>query len=134
MSITTDRLALLGIADVEYDTVTVPEWGGAEIRVRGISAAERENLLKGSVTVEGKVKKFDPPAMRVKIVALAVVDESGTRVFTDADVPALGKKSAAAIDRIADVALRLAGISDDEDDDSAGKDSPATSDAGSHSD
>lgn len=131
MPITFDRNALLGIADTTYEEVDVPEWG-VTLRVRGIGAAEREALLKGSVTVEGKVRKFDPPEMRVRIVALAVVDEDGKRVFNDGDMAQLGRKSAAAIDRIADVALRLAGLGDDDASD-AGKGSPATSDAGSAS-
>lgn len=126
MALLTDSSAILACDDDTFATVDVPEWGG-EVRVRSIGAAERENLLRSSVTMEGKSRKIDTPVMRVKIVWLAMVDEDGKRLFTKpAELEALGKKNAAAIDRIADVALRLAGITDDTGDDTDPK-SPSLS-------
>jgi DNA-binding protein len=135
-----NRDAILGAMDVETEDVYVPEWKGT-VRVRSISAAEREKLMKGSFVIEGRgkntVRRFDAPTMRVKLVSLAVIDPEGNRVFTEFDVSALGKKNAKAVDRIADVANRLAGIDDDvtEDDETddeeltvEGKDSETTSD------
>jgi len=43
-----------------------------------------------------------------------VVDENGKRLFRYADVEALGQKSAAALDRIFDVAMSLSGMRDEE--------------------
>jgi hypothetical protein len=117
MALLTNPQAILDHDDDQYAEVEVPEWGGS-VRVRSIGAAERENLLRSSVTVEGKSRKIDTPVMRVKIVWLSVVDESNKRMWTTkAELEALGQKNAASIDRIADVALRLAGITDDTDDD-----------------
>lgn len=117
MALLTNPQAILDYDDDQYAEVEVPEWGGS-VRVRSIGAAERENLLRSSVTVEGKSRKIDTPVMRVKIVWLSVVDESNKRMWTTkAELEALGQKNAASIDRIADVALRLAGITDDTDDD-----------------
>jgi hypothetical protein len=48
--------------------------------------------------------------IRAKLVALTVVDEDGNRIFSDEDAEALGKKSAAALDRIFAVAQRLSGL------------------------
>jgi hypothetical protein len=104
---------ILAIDDGATETVWIPEWK-TSVRVRSISAAERENLMRGSVVIEGKTRRFDAPQMRVKLAALAMVDADGKRMFSNHQVEALGKKSAKAIDRIADVAMRLAGMEDDE--------------------
>jgi hypothetical protein len=48
--------------------------------------------------------------IRAKLVALTVVDEEGNRIFSDSDASALGKKSAAALDRVFEVAQRLSGL------------------------
>jgi hypothetical protein len=40
-----------------------------------------------------------------------MIDESGKRLFPDADVRELGKKSASALQRVFEVAQRLSGLS-----------------------
>lgn len=107
-----DAAAILALDDIDTETVWIPEWK-TSVRVRAISAAERENLMRGSVVIEGKTRRFDAPQMRVKLAALAMVDADGKRMFSNFQVEALGKKSAKAIDRVADVAMRLAGMEDD---------------------
>ncbi len=52
--------------------------------------------------------------IRAKLVALTVVDEQGNRIFKDEDVKWLGNKSAAALDRIFEVAQRLSGLRDED--------------------
>jgi hypothetical protein len=42
------------------------------------------------------------------------VDEDGKRVFTEAEVKALGAKSARALDRLFDTARRLSGLGDED--------------------
>ena len=42
---------------------------------------------------------------------MSMVDAQGQRLFSEADVAALGKKSAAALGRVYDAAARLAGLS-----------------------
>lgn len=118
------RDAILGAVDTEYQTVDVPEWGG-QVRVRSISAAERERLMKLSVVTEGRgakqTQRFDMPTFRVKLAALSMVDDDGRRLFTDDDMAALGRKSARALERVSDVALDLAGVQDDTKDDEGPK-------------
>ena len=41
------------------------------------------------------------------------MDESGDRIFTDKDITALGKKSAAALDKVFSAARELNGFGDD---------------------
>ena len=52
--------------------------------------------------------------VRAKLVARSVVDESGARVFDDADVLKLSDKSAAGLQRVFEVAQRLSGLSDED--------------------
>src|SRR5262245_57716358 len=52
--------------------------------------------------------------LRAKIVARCIVDEDGARLFTAADVAALGEKSGEAIDRIFEVAATLSGMTDED--------------------
>lgn len=125
------RDLILAASDVEYQDVDMTREWGCWVRVRSISAAERERLMKGSVVIEGKGKsakrRFDMPTFRVKLTALAMVDENGTRLFSEDDVFVLGKKSAKALEKVADVATELAGLQDDTDEDDEEDDDSLTS-------
>ena len=69
------------------------------------------------------VQKKNKPNMqnvRARFAVLTICDDKGVRVFTDADAAELGKKSAAALDRVFAVAQRLNGFSQDDAEDLAG--------------
>jgi hypothetical protein len=51
---------------------------------------------------------------RAKLASLLVCDEDGKRLFTDADISRLGKKSAAALHEIWQAGTRLLSITDSE--------------------
>ena len=82
----------------------VPEWDGT-VRVRGLSAQEAEEI--GNLVSRGKAENI-----AARIVALAIIDEHGNRVFGDGDVERLGHASFAAIRRIRDAAQVLSGLID----------------------
>ena len=105
--------AILSANDLVTEDVEVPEWGGT-VRVRAISGTERDTFEQTIVTRRGKNVQTNLANIRAKMVALCVVDESGQRLFNDSDVAALGKKSAAALDRVFTVAQRLAGLTDED--------------------
>ena len=52
--------------------------------------------------------------MRAKLVAASVRKADDSRVFTDGQVEALGKKNAAALQRVFRVSQRLSGLAEDE--------------------
>ena len=54
----------------------------------------------------------DVANLRAKLVARSVVGDDGEPVFTQQDVAALGELSAAALDRVFEVASRLSGLSE----------------------
>ena len=58
--------------------------------------------------------------MRARMVAYCVVDEEGERMFTDADIVQLGRKSAAALERVAKAAQKLSGMGNEATEEAAG--------------
>lgn len=113
------------------EVVAVPEWGG-DVRVRNLTARERDELEASVYQGEGRERRANMRNLRARLVALACVDEQGARLFSDDDVALLGEKSAAAVDRIFGVAQRLAGLSTKDVEDLAGNSAPGPS-AGSSS-
>jgi hypothetical protein len=107
------REKILGADDLASEDVAVPEWGGV-VRVRCMTGAERDRFEESIVDQRGKKTRVDMGNIRAKLVAATVVDEEGARIFSDRDVEALGKKSAAALNRVFEVAQRLSGITDDD--------------------
>lgn len=106
-----NRDAILKADDLPRELVQVPEWGG-EVWVRTLTGRERDSFE--AETVLYKPRGDSQPNMdalhqtRARLVARACCDEQGARLFSDADVEALAAKSAAALDRLYEVAARLA--------------------------
>lgn len=108
------RDAILNAKDLKHEDVLVAEWGGT-VRVRGLKGTERDEFEQSIVVQDGDGKSHvESKAMRARLCSLTIVNESGTRLFTEDDVADLGGKSAAALERVFDVAMRLAGMSKDE--------------------
>lgn len=94
-----DRSSILNSSDAKLATVECPEWGGS-IQIRAMSGRQRDQF-------EQRAKGQDMTNIRAFVVSLCACDESGKRLFSDADVEALGDKSASALDRIFWEALKL---------------------------
>jgi len=107
------RDEILGADDLKTESVKVPEWGGA-VLVRELTGAERDTWEASVVKTNGTKVTIDSQNMRAKLVALCIVDGDGKRVFTEKDAVKLGAKSAAALDRVVDVARKLSRIGEDE--------------------
>lgn len=104
---------VLGHTEVRYETVPIPEWGPkTAVRVRGLNATERDAFEASLVIGKSGRQSTDLRNIRAKLVALACVTRDGDRMFTMKDVDNIGRVNAAVIDRIYDVASRLAGISE----------------------
>lgn len=102
-----DAASILAVQDAVQETVAVPEWGG-DVIIRGMTGTERdafEALVRPGGTLD--LRNY-----RSRLLVRVLVNESGTRIFTDAQASELGKRSAAVIDRLYDVAARLSGLSD----------------------
>ena len=107
------RDQILRAEDIKTEEVAVPERNG-EVLVRGLTGRERDEFEATLVERRGKKTAMNTANIRAKLVSLCVVDDNGAHMFTHSDVEDLGKKSAAAVSRIYDVAARLSGISDED--------------------
>jgi len=109
------RAEILNANDTQKEKVECPEWGGY-VYVKALTGTERdawENSLFELKPKPGRESEitFKRENIRARFCAISVVDESGTLMFAPADIEALGKKSARALDRIFSVAQRLSGLS-----------------------
>lgn len=117
------RDKILAAADIPSEMVSIPEWN-VEILVKGMSAGERLHLQK--VSYDQKTGQVHMEKMYPDIVVSCCHDpQTGEPIFTDADKEAILSKSSAAVEKIAEVGLRLSGLGKDSQDE-AGKDSSST--------
>jgi hypothetical protein len=93
--------------------VEVPEWGGSVI-VKGMTGQQRDSFEEAITAQRGKDYVVNFRNFRSKLIVRCVVDENGVQLFGPTDVEALGKKSAAALQRVFKVAQKLSGLGDDE--------------------
>jgi hypothetical protein len=107
------RDAILAANDIVTEVVPVPEWGG-EVLVRGLTGLERDAFEASVVEQKGKKTELNLRNVRARFVALSVVDEQGERVFADADVLRLGRKSSRALQRVWEKARELSGLTDED--------------------
>lgn len=115
---------ILGATDITTEIVSVPEWSG-EVKVKGLTGKQR-GAWQQSLRVQRAGKQdVDLTFMNVSLCALCIVDDDDKRMFGDADLLALAEKGAAAIERVAKVAMRLSGL-DEADRDALLKDSKTT--------
>lgn len=105
------REAILQADDLPMEDVEVPEWGGT-VRVRGLTGSERDAFESEIVQLKGKKASINMQNFRAKLVVRSVVDENGKPLFSHQDVRLLGQKSAAALQRVFEVAQRLSGLSE----------------------
>ena len=117
------RDKILAATDIPSEVVRIPEWD-VDILVKGMSAGDRLHLQKVSydqTTGQVHMEKMYPDI----VVSCCFDPESGDAIFTDADKDAILSKSSAAVEKIAEVGLRLSGLGKDANDE-AGKDSSNT--------
>lgn len=103
---TLTREQILAANDSRRELVEVPEWGGS-VYVSVMSGAARDAWEAGLITRDGTPVLTDVSA---KLAAATITDEAGERLFSEADVAELTKRSAAALKRVIDVARRLNGL------------------------
>lgn len=94
------KKAILDAQDKKMIDVEVPEWNGS-VKIRVMTGTERDRFegefVGGSKSVE---------MVRAKLVAKCLCDEDGNRLFTETEVPQLGEKSAAVLDRLFTICMK----------------------------
>lgn len=124
MALTRDEI--LACDDGQIVKVSVPEWGG-HVYVRSMTGEQRdawEAAQIGGTATKPQVKLDN---MRATLAAHTICDEGGKPLFAVKDIPALGKKSAAALERVHTAARKLSRISADDIEELAGNSGGAQS-------
>jgi hypothetical protein len=112
------RDAILKASALKTEEVKVPEWadpgtGADVVIVRELRGRERDEWEASLAVQRGRQMVPDVANMRAKLAARTIIDADGEPVFTQQDVNALGELSAAALDRVFEVASRLSGLQQD---------------------
>lgn len=107
------RDEILNAQDLKTEEIQVPEWFGS-VLVRALTGSERDQFEQAILIRKGKDTTVNLRNARAKLVVMSVVDAAGKRLFSDADVAILGRKSAIALQRVFEAATRLSGISEED--------------------
>ncbi|GGV80494.1 hypothetical protein [Streptomyces thermoviolaceus] len=113
---------ILDADDLPWEDVEVPEWGGT-VRVRGMSGTDRDRFEAAMLSKDMKSVSKDTALerYRARLAAACLVDDTGKRLFrSDAEIKRLGEKSAQALQRVVDVASRLSGLTQEDQDELLG--------------
>jgi hypothetical protein len=110
---TLTRTSILAAKDILIEKVLVPEWGG-EVFVKGMTGAERDQFEAAIVEIRGTSQRTNLNNVRARLASLTICDKDGTRLFKEADIQELGRKSASALQRVFAVAQRLSGLSQED--------------------
>lgn len=108
-----NKAEILAKDDLKTEDVFVPEWD-AWVKVRTLNASERDWFESSTVQRNGKKVTTNLQNIRARLCLLCLVGEDGQRLFEQEDEFPLGGKSAAALDRIFQVAQRLNGLRDED--------------------
>ena len=98
-------------AQLKSEKVFVPQWD-AEVLVRELNGGQRAKFMEKTMTVNKQGEaQINISNMNFEITLLSCCDpETGERLFKEADREGLLAASAAAIDVVAQVGLRLSGL------------------------
>lgn len=108
MSLRDNLLALksrLTIEEVAVDGLAEP------VYIRTLTGRERDAFESACFTQRGKTRVLNTDNIRAKLLVRSICDKDGVRVFTDADVDAIGDMPASVLDELFTVAQRLSGLS-----------------------
>lgn len=106
---TLTRDVILEGNDAFRQRVDVPEWGG-HVFVKTMTGEERDAFEQSVIERNGSSVSRNLANFRAKLAARVVVDGQGNRLFQDADIVPLGRKSSVALDRVVTAAQRLNAI------------------------
>ncbi len=111
------RDEILAANDLPTEQVDVPEWQpDGYVLVRALTAAEWIDVGRMTMKSDNGNGATDDRAMlqlMLKIPAMCIVDANGQRLFSDADIEALGKKNPLPLRRIMDTVQRLSDLDRD---------------------
>lgn len=90
--------------------VDVPEWGG-EVYVKVMSGAERD---KWELSTTELLKNPSAANIRASLCLITICDDKGKRLFDDAQLIELGKKSSIVLERIFNISREINRLRDED--------------------
>lgn len=93
----------------------VPEWDGY-VHIKQLTTKERDAVEKAAVNKRGQ---YDASGLRNAILLKAVVTENGLPMFSVHDLKDLASLGAAGVTRVAEKAMKMCGINDEDTEDEA---------------
>ncbi len=102
------KMDVLRAKKLKKELVPVPEWGGS-VWVQEMTAEMRDRF--DGWVVNRKTNSQE--GMRLQVLISTVVNEDGTPMFTELDIPDLKGKSGCATTRLSDAGMRLSGMSEE---------------------
>lgn len=123
---------ILAADDIPQQDEHVPEWG-VTVRIKGLTGTERDAYEAKAVALrnQGQDVELKLADFRARMLVKCLYDpKSDNRLFSDKEIPALGRKSGAVLQRLHVIALRLSGMGKDAKEAAAGN-SPAAQSGGS---
>ena len=101
---------ILESSDQNIEPISLPEWGG-DAFIRTMSGTERDSW---EMYASKQMEKVNNVNIRAKLASITLCDKEGKRLFGDGQVDALSKKSAKALNRVYEAALKLNKLSDED--------------------
>ena len=101
---------ILGMDDIPTEEVVVPEWKNRKVLVCGLTGAGKNAYEASLVEIKGNSRKVRLENATAKLLVRTLVNRQRQPLFTETDIERLGTKSAAALERISAVALRLSAM------------------------
>lgn len=99
--------------DYQTKWIPVPEWGG-DILIKSLTGAERDRYEATVVEYKGDKRKVNLTNLRARFVQITAINEDGTLLFGEADIPWLTRKNAKVLERVFKEAQALSGMTDED--------------------
>jgi hypothetical protein len=99
--------------DYRTEWVPTPEWGG-DVLVKSLTGHERDAYEATVVEYKGDKRKVNLTNLRARFVQRTAINEDGTLLFGEADIPWLTKKNAKVLERVFKAAQSLSGMTDED--------------------
>lgn len=104
---------ILNTDDLPTKTVDVPEWNG-HVKVKAITGRQRDTIISQFMTGSGGMDFTRFPDFRLMLISYSLVKANGERIANPENIQqimdSLGEKSSAALERVWNDCLTLAGM------------------------
>lgn len=105
------KKSILEVEDLKHEDVEVIEWGFT-VRLISLTGTQRDAFEDKSMIQKNGTQKMNLVNFRARLLSLCIVDQENKRLFPDVDVPLLGQKNAAVLERLFEKAREMNGMSD----------------------